>query len=1028
MTKKILKIAGISLMALLGIALAAPFLFKNKILAFAKKELNKQLNAKADFSTVNISFFRHFPNAAIALENLTIIGNGAFAADTLISAQEIDVAVNISSLIRGSSYEIQSITIQQPRIHAIVTKEGKTNWDIAKPDSTPATNKEEKPFQLKLNKYEIKDGYISYKDVPSNLNAEIIQLQHEGSGDFAADFFTLASKTSAAAVTFNYGGIAYLSNTKTDVEADVYVDSKNNKYSFQNGVIKLNELLLNTDGFFQLINDSTYAMDIKYKAPSTNFKSILSLIPIVYQQNFATVTTTGKALFSGFVKGTYSAQLMPAYQLLLEIKDGYFKYPDLPKPVQQINLSMKINNPDGITDHTVVEIPQAHIVFGQDPFDVHFIFKNPTTTKFIDGGAKGKLDLAQLSQFIKLPDGTKIAGLLNADITAKGNLSALQQAPPGNFSGKGYIDISNLYYASKNFPQPVQNTHAKIIIESPDGIPNNTTIAIPAAHVEVGTDAADITLLLKNPITDPYFDGTAKGNFDLSKVKQFYTFPSGTTLGGLINANLAFKGQKSMIDKKQYDAIQTTGSINASNINYQSKEYPDGLQIKTANVSIAPKTITVAGLAGSFLKTNFSGSGSFTNAIGYALHDEPLAGTLTVAADNIDLNQWMGNSSTAATTNTTPPENSKPFAVPKNLNIVLNTQVGNVLYDKVNYKNINGALLLSNEAVALKNVRTEALDGTMAINGSYSTLTSKTNPTITLTYDVKNLNVQKTFAAFNTIQKLAPIAQFIDGKLSSQLTMMGKLNEGMLPQLNSLTGNGNMFLIEGLLKKFAPLEKLAALVDIPYLDNISVKDVKNYITFANGKVAVKPFTLTIKDIEMEVGGMHGFDMSIDYIINLKIPRALMGAKGNALVNNLVAQVNSKGVPMQLSDKVTLQVKMGGTIKDPILSTNLKQSATSLAQELKQQTTDLVKQKVDSAKTTVTTAVKDTLANVKKQVVKDLGAELKKKLFSSTDSAAAKDSTSGTKDTKKKIEESAKGLLENINPFKKKKKENDTVPN
>ena len=35
--------------------------------------------------------------------------------------------------------------------------------------------------------------------------------------------------------------------------------------------------------------------------------------------------------------------------------------------------------------------------------------------------------------------------------------------------------------------------------------------------------------------------------------------------------------------------------------------------------------------------------------------------------------------------------------------------------------------------------------------------------------------------------------------------MNGNLNGNMMPDLNSLTGKGNLLLIEGVLKKFAPL-------------------------------------------------------------------------------------------------------------------------------------------------------------------------------------------------------------------------------
>jgi len=63
--------------------------------------------------------------------------------------------------------------------------------------------------------------------------------------------------------------------------------------------------------------------------------------------------------------------------------------------------------------------------------------------------------------------------------------------------------------------------------------------------------------------------------------------------------------------------------------------------------------------------------------------------------------------------------------------------------------------------VKLQNVNTEALDGTINFNGSYSTKANKKSPDISLTYDVKNLSVQKTFLAFNTIQKIMPIGQFL---------------------------------------------------------------------------------------------------------------------------------------------------------------------------------------------------------------------------------------------------------------------------
>ena len=1016
MLKKIAKITGITLGALILILFIAPFIFKGKIIAIAKEQINKNINANVDFKDLSLSFFRHFPRVSVALEELQVVGTDVFAKDTLISAKEIDVAVNLFSVIGGKNMKIYSVNIDQPRIHAIVTKEGKANWDIAKPDTAAPAAEDTaaaSPFQMNLHHYAINNAYVKYDDATTGMSTELVNLTHEGSGDFTSDLFTLQTNTKADAVTFIYGGIPYLNKTQTGIDLDVEVDTKNSKYTWKTDEIALNGLKLATEGFFQLVNDSTYNMDITFKAPSTDFKSILSLIPAVYQQDFEKIKTSGKALFNGFVKGTMSNTQIPAYNINLDIQDGFFQYPDLPKPVKNINIQLKVNNPDGVTDNTVIDIPKGHIEFGTDPFDFKVLLKKPMTDRYIEAAAKGKLDLAGITQFIKLDAGTKLAGTVDADVQAKGNLAVVQQQKPGEFFAKGYIDINKLYYASKDFPQPIQNTSARINFESPDGMADHAVIQIPAAHAEIGKDVVDLTLLLKTLASDPYFDGTAKGTFNLGNIAQFYKFEPGTSLAGNLQANVAVKGKKSSIDKSQYDAIQTAGTIQVTNLSYKSKDYPDGVNLKNTQLTFNPKNVTVNDVTGNFQGTNFNANGTFDNLIGYALKDETLAGTLNVSADKVDLNKLMGTTSatgatpapatkdTVAVTGNAPA--SEPFAVPKNINLTLNAKAGNVKYDKVDYNNISGTLGIKDETVSMKDVKMQALDGTIALGGSYSTKLSKKKPDISLTYDVQNLDIQKTFFAYNTVQKLMPIGQFIAGKLTSKLTMNGKLGETMMPDLTTITGNGSLLLLEGVLNKFAPLEKLASALDISSLKTISLKDVKSHFDIADGKIFVKPFNVKVQDMDMEIGGKHGLDQSIDYVINMKVPREKLGSKANALVNTLATQASSKGIPVKISDVISFKVNMGGSITNPTVKTDLSGAGNTLADEMKDQAKELVEAKK--------AAVKDSLQSIKNQAKEEVKQEVKnqitKQIFGQKDSTATKDSAQ--KSTKDKAVDAVKGL-------------------
>jgi hypothetical protein len=670
---------------------------------------------------------------------------------------------------------------------------------------------------------------------------------------------------------------------------------------------------------------------------------------------------------------------------------------------------MHLSNPDGKMDNTVVDISRGHLEMDNEPFDFKLLFKNPETAQYIDAVAKGKLDLGNVSKFVKLEGNTKLAGLVWADIFAKGNMSAIQ-AQQGPFTAGGFLDIKNLFYSSNQFPQPIQNGNMKVALENNGGVADNTTINISSGHIEIGKDPLDFTLQLRKPVSSVDFAGTAKGRFTLDNIKQFTTLEPGSSISGQLNADLAFNGNKTAIDNKEFDKVNITGTAGLNNMNYVAKEYPSGINIKNTALSFNQKNIALNNLAGNYLNTNFTANGVLNNLIGYAMQDQVLSGNLNVTADKMNLNDWMGTDIDSATSTATA-SSSEPFLVPAGINFTINAKADQVRYDKVDYRNINGTLLINDETVKLQNVKTEALEGTIAMNGSYSTKTNKDQPAIALGYDIQNVDVQKAFLAFNTVQKLMPIGQFLDGKLSSQLTMTGKLNGEMMPNLSTLTGQGNLFLLEGVLKKFAPLEKLANTFQIEELKAITIKNIKNYFEFANGKVLVKPFDIKVKDIELQIGGMHGLDQTIDYVVSMKVPRKYLGTQGNNLINGLATQASNKGIPVNLGETVNLNVRMGGSMTNPSIKTDLKETAGDAIADLKQQAEDFAQARLDSAKQ----RVKDSVTAVKNQVITDVKEDIRKKIFGSKDSTGTTNPTDSSKNTGDKIKNKLEGLL------KKKKK-------
>ena len=105
--KKFLKIFFISIVVIFMVLLVTPFLFKDKIIEIAKRELNNMLTAKVDFGDLKLSFIRNFPNAYVALEDLSVVGTGEFEGDTLVAFKKFSVTVDIKSVIKMENIQVK---------------------------------------------------------------------------------------------------------------------------------------------------------------------------------------------------------------------------------------------------------------------------------------------------------------------------------------------------------------------------------------------------------------------------------------------------------------------------------------------------------------------------------------------------------------------------------------------------------------------------------------------------------------------------------------------------------------------------------------------------------------------------------------------------------------------------------------------------------------------------------------------------------------------------------------------------------
>ncbi|SMO64480.1 AsmA family protein [Solitalea koreensis] len=477
MLKKVLITITIVLVVLLAAAVSVPFLFKDKIMTKVKSSINEKVNAKVDFKELDITLISSFPDLGVKLNNLNVIGIDSFATDTLANIEQLQLNINLMTVIKGETYEIKSIELEKPVINVHVLKSGKANWNIAKVDTSSKPAESASVFKAALKKYSVNEGKVIYNDESLGFYMDIENLNHTGKGDFTQDLFVLDTKSDIEKLTVKYGGIPYLNQAKVYADLPIEMDMKQMKFTLKENEIKLNELLLSFVGSLGMPNASDMAFDFKLDAKKSDLKNFLSLIPAIYAQNFKDLQASGKFEMNGWTKGIYNAKSLPAFNVNLVVENGKIKYPSLPSAINNIQVKTNISNPDGIIDHTVINIPAFHLAFGQEPIDGKLMIKNPVSDPFVDMAIKGKIDLKQMTTIMPLKD-MQLSGALNADLQANGRKSSIDKEKYEEFKAAGQILVSNFNYSGANVPKPVSIPQATLTFN-----PKNITLGNLVAKV-----------------------------------------------------------------------------------------------------------------------------------------------------------------------------------------------------------------------------------------------------------------------------------------------------------------------------------------------------------------------------------------------------------------------------------------------------------------------------------------------------------------------------------------------------------------
>ena len=505
-----------------------------------------------------------------------------------------------------------------------------------------------------------------------------------------------------------------------------------------------------------------------------------------------------------------------------------------------------------------------------------------------------------------------------------------------------------------SLPKSVKNINIDIKIGNDTEKLEDTYVNINRFAFTIDQDAFSAKALLRNLTGNMLVDADLKGTINLANIQKAYPVDLDLDLKGILKADVSTSLDMESVEKQAYERIRNSGHASLEQFVYSGAGFLQPFHINKAGLSFNNAKIELTELDAKTGKTDFQIKGDLQNFYGFALRNEVLKGYFSLASNHIEVADFMQTDTPAQTPKQEQekPAESKPattgntastsIKIPAFLDCTLDAKAKTVVYDKLSLNNVSGKLIIKDEKVSLQNLQTDIFGGKTAITGDVST--KGETSTFAVDLDMSKLNIVESFTQIEMLKHIMPIAKAVEGFFSSKISVTGKLTPELTPDMNSLSGSLSASILDGHVKGSSPL---VSALDSQFtqlnLSKMNLKDLKANVTFENGRVIVKPFTIKWNNSTINVAGNHGFDQTMDYKLTFNVPAKMLGSDASALLAKLTATEQQK-----LGD-IPVNVNMGGNFAKPQVSTDMKQVVANLGLQIAKaqanQLTDKVMDKV-----------------------------------------------------------------------------------
>jgi len=255
-------------------------------------------------------------------------------------------------------------------------------------------------------------------------------------------------------------------------------------------------------------------------------------------------------------------------------------------------------------------------------------------------------------------------------------------------------------------------------------------------------------------------------------------------------------------------------------------------------------------------------------------------------------------------------------------------------------------------------------------------------------YDIESFDITQVYHYMESAPQIAPIMQYMTGKLSSKSNLSMALLPDMSPDLNTLNGDFAVAIPFAKIVNLPALQQIASITKLSQLQNLEASNINTKMSFVNGKMLVQPMNFKANNLNIGLQGMQGLDKSIDYKMAVDVPFSQLG-DATSIVNGLISKFKVPFIGNINPETIRLNLNIKGFFDKPqvslgapeILSGGKAASASTVAIDaVKKVGEDVKAQALKTADSLKNAALNEAQkqADILKKQAEDKANELKKK--------------------------------------------------